>query len=113
MKIVKWISYDEAEEKEENGLGGTGGFFKKGMRWKDYTKTYTLKGRLKLRVLRNDIIRLDIKCTGRVHQEGNETVPLWDNEKVDTYSYRAWGDLMAAIWSTKENKDYSYMDFYC
>jgi hypothetical protein len=31
---------------------------------------------------------------------------------VATFSYRGWGDIMAAIWSEEENKDYNYMDFY-
>lgn len=113
MKIVEWIDYEEAEGKEENGLGGCGGFFKKGMRWKDYSKGFTIRGKIKLRILRKEIIKKELKYTGRIHQEGCEAVPLWSNGKVDTYSYRAWGDLMAAIWSTEENRDYSYMDFYC
>ena len=46
------------------------------------------------------------------HQNGAVAVPLWSNGKVDTYSFRSWGDLMAAVWSTEENKDYGYMDFY-
>jgi hypothetical protein len=65
-----------------------------------------------LEELRRSIIANNIRCTGEQHQNGAVAVPLWSNGKVDTYSFRAWGDLMAAVWSTEENKDYGYMDFY-
>ena len=64
-------------------------------------------------ILRESIIKNQIGWTGKSMQDfGYETVPLWSNGKVDTYSWRAWGDLMAAVWSSEDNKDYSYMDFY-
>jgi hypothetical protein len=52
------------------------------------------------------------RCTGEEHQNGYAAVPLSSNGKVDTYTYRAWGDLMAVVWSTEEDKDYGYIDFY-
>ena len=39
-------------------------------------------------------------------------MPLFSDGKVATFSFRGWGDLMAAIWSEAEDKDYGYMDFY-
>ena len=113
MNIEKWITTDEAEGKEENGLGGMGGFFSEGMRWKNYKENYVPKVHEKLEELRRSIIENNIRCTGEERQEGGgNVVPLWSNGKVDTYSWRAWGDLMAAVWSEHENKDYNYMDFY-
>ena len=39
--------------------------------------------------------------------------PVFDDGTVGSFSFRAWGDLMAAIWNTEENTNkYSYMDFY-
>jgi len=113
MKIIKWITYSEARNKEENGYGGLGGWFKDGMRWKDYVESYIKEVRPDLEKLRKSIVKNGIRCTGEEHQHSNyKSVPLWDNGKVDTYSYRAWGDLMAAVWSTEDNQDYSYMSFY-
>ena len=113
MIITKWINYAEAENYEENGFGGLGGFFERGMRWIDYKEGFFIPYHEELEILRKSIIDNKIRCTGSEHQFNYEACPLWDNEKTDTYSMRAWGDLMAAIWSTEENKDYSYMDFYC
>jgi hypothetical protein len=41
-----------------------------------------------------------------------EGVPVFEDETISTFSYRAWGDLLSAIWSEEENKDYNYMAFY-
>ena len=119
LKIVDWITHDAAEGKEENGLGSMGGWFGKdekgwnvGHRWEDYKESYIKDAWPLLEELRRAIIERRIKCTGEMHQNGALAVPLWSNGKVDTYSFRAWGDLMAAVWSTEDNKNYSYMDFY-
>ena len=113
LTIVKWITENEASDKEQNGIGGMGGFFKEGMRWKDYLDNYIKKAHPLLEELKRSIIKNNIKWTGEEKQENNyNTVPLWSNGKVDTYSWRAWGDLMAAVWSEEENKDYCYMNFY-
>lgn len=113
MKLVKWITTEDACDKEENGLGGIGGFFADGMRWKDYLNKYKKDAWPMLEQLRASIIKHRIRCTGEMMQEsGCCVVPLWDNGKVDTYSWRGWGDLMAAVWSEEDNQDYSYMTFY-
>lgn len=109
---MKFITYSEAENKEELGIGGMGGWFEAGMRWADYLEAWRPKAHPILERLRKEIIKNDIRCTGDQHQNGYPSVPLFANGKVATYSFRAWGDLMAAIWSTEDNKDYSYMSFY-
>jgi hypothetical protein len=113
LTIVKWVTLQEARNLEENRLGGLGGFFQKGMRWEDYKKEYIEEVHYMLEILRESITKNEIKWTGEDMQDnGYETYPLWSNGKTDSYSWRAWGDLMAAVWSSEENKDYSYMDFY-
>jgi hypothetical protein len=123
LKVVDWITYDEAEGKEDLGFGGLGGWFgtheingethwDAGHRWEDYKKSYKEEAWLLLEELRRSIIERQIRCTGEQHQNGYKAVPLWSNGKVDTYSYRAWGDLMAAVWSTEDDKNYNYMTFY-
>lgn len=112
--MIKFITYSEAENLPENpNIGGLGGFFKLGMRWTDYLERCAPEIYVQLEMLRTAIIKQHIKCTGREHQSDIEPfVPLFEDGTVATFSYRAWGDLMAAIWSTEENKDYCYMDFY-
>ncbi len=110
---MKFITYKEAEELEEIGLGGMGGFFENGMRWEDYLAIYKPEAHELLEQLRQGIIDNKVRCTGDQHQHTDyPSVPVFPNGKVATYSYRAWGDLMAAIWSTEENVDYNYMSFY-
>jgi len=110
-KIVKFTTYEKAEGKPEY-LGGLGGFFNDGMRWGDYLERFVGSVHEDLEQLRAGIIANEIKCTGQAHQDVDEAVALWDDGSVSTYSYRGWGDLMAAIWSTEEDKDYNYMAFY-
>lgn len=110
-KVVKWISFEDAEEREE-AIGGLGGFFSNGMRWKDYIEIWNDERVFYAEAIRKDVLKNNIKLTGQEHQESNNGVPVFDDGKVGTFSYRAWGDLMAAIWSEEEDKDYHYMDFY-
>ena len=63
--------------------------------------------------IRESVLEKNIRYTGDEHQEEPDGVPLFEDVTVALFSYRGWGDLMAAIWSEKEDKDYSYMDFYC
>lgn len=116
MKIIDWVDYEDAGENYvDNLIGGLGGFFnweKKGMRWKDYIEEYPdEKDKIYIEALRKEIVKNNLKFTGHVHQNGLG-VPLFEDNTVALYSYRAWGDLMAAIWSEEENKDYCYMEFY-
>lgn len=108
MNVKDWISYDDAEGKDIT-IGGLGGFFQDGMRWKDYVYD---ESEPHLQALRRAILKNNIKITGEKHQEDDNGVPLFEDGKVGLYTYRAWGDLMAAIWSEAEDKDYCYMDFY-
>lgn len=108
VTIEKWISYEESEGKPEC-LGGLGGFFDFGMRWKDYCEDDPGEH---LTALHNEIIRLGIREGGNWHQEDPHGVPLFSDGTVATYSYRGWGDLLAAIWSQHDDLDYCYMDFY-
>src|ERR1043166_7427088 len=100
MKIEKWITYDEAEGKAENGLGGTGGWFGKsetgwdaGHRWKDYLDDYKPEVHPMREVLRRSIIEHKIRCTGEEQQNGSHAIPLWSNGRLPTKSPNAWGAL--------------------
>ena len=113
-KVIAWISYDNSRDKEEavGGLGGYFNFHKGGMRWKDYINNWSDKGKSYIEAIRESVLERGSLMTGAEHQGSLNGVPLFDDGKIGSFSYRAWGDLMAAIWSEAENKDYNYMDFY-
>jgi hypothetical protein len=115
---IRFVSYKEAEGMPESSLYPLGGFFKDGMRLKNYIDAFFLKSDkpknyCRLMSLFYAITENNIRCTGDRHQSDLvESCPVFEDGTCATYSYRAWGDLMAAVWSEYENKDYSYMDFY-
>ena len=53
-----------------------------------------------------------LKQGGDWHQNDPKGVPVFNDGTVAMFSFRAWGDLMAALWAEHEDCDYSYMDFY-
>jgi hypothetical protein len=111
VSVVDWISEKEADIKECS-IGGLGGFFSDGMRWKDYADKLTSEALPYANAIRQSVIEKNIRLTGNDHQYSDEGVPLFSDGTVGQFSFRAWGDIMAAIWSEKENKDYCYMSFY-
>lgn len=121
MRVERWISYEEAAKKKES-IGGLGGMFnaghifgderKKGMRWKDYLAIYYEAGQSYAEAIRASVLERNIWEAGDWHQESGEGAPLFEDGTAATFSFRAWGDLMAAIWSERYDRDYHYMDFY-
>jgi len=117
MKIYvkKWIHYGTASNFPEAPCGGLGGWFnfnERGQRWKDYKEAFKKITHPYIEAIRKSVIDNHLKITGQEHQYSDHGVPLFSDGRASTFSYRAWGDIMAAIWSEEENKDYSYMDFY-
>ena len=112
LEVVKWVSNDEAE-KLSCSFGGMGGFFNDGMRWKDFLDAFIPESHQYAEALRRDIIKRRIKECGLWHQENENGVPVFSDGTVAMFSFRAWGDLLAAIWSTEENRDSNYLEFYC
>jgi len=113
MKVIGWIDYDEIEDGFDESFGGFGGFFQKGMRWADYVDYWDDEDLVYAQALRRAIVERSIKSTGSDHQTGSELVPVFDDGTYASFTFRAWGDLLAAIWSDEEGRDYNYMDFYC
>lgn len=118
MKIIEWISYEEMERRElKSSIGGMGGWVH-GQQWPEYLAGVLPDDKVHLGIegpryeaLRAAIVEGNIRCGGDEHQ--SHMVPVFDDNTVGSFSYRAWGDLMAAIWNTQENTNkYSYMDFY-
>lgn len=110
LRVVDWLSWEAAQDCPENSLGGLGGWFSDGDRWDTYLGQLAPESIPYAEALRSSLIQDGIRAGGDWHQE--EGTPLFSDGTVSTFTYRAWGDFCAAVWSTHDNKDYSYMDFY-
>ncbi len=112
VEVVGWVHYDSVPSEGLNCIGGWGGCIEQGDRWKDYLETWDEDDVPFVESLRNEILRLKLKQGGDWHQNDAEGVPVFNDGSAGMFSFRAWGDLMAAIWAEHEDRDYSYMDFY-
>ncbi len=114
--VTEWInSWDVDKKKYKKSVGGMGGWFnfhEEGKRWKDYLEEMKEKYHPYLEAIRMAVLRTGNRATGDDHQHALGCVPLFSDKTVGQFSFRGWGDLMAAIWSENEDKDYNYMDFY-
>jgi hypothetical protein len=111
ITVVDWIDYEDAD-KYPCSVGGTGGWFKEKMRWNDYLDNMPEELHPYYQALFNEFKEHGIDICGDDHQ-GDCGVPLFSDDTCGVFSYRAWGDLMAAAQSTIQDKDFHYMDFYC
>lgn len=82
------------------------------MRWKDYLQSHHEDGHPYLEAVRAAVLQLRLRRGGDWHQTDERGAPVFSDGTAATFSFRAWGDLLAAVWSEAEGKDYSYMDFY-
>ena len=115
MKVEKWVDWDDAPTSDGLQLEWMGGWFnftEKGQRWQDYLDTFGPELWVYLEAVREDIIAHHRRFSGDAHQHQGEGVPVFTDGKCLCLSFRAWGDLMAAIWSEQDQTDYSYMKFY-
>lgn len=114
MKVVDWIAWDVAVKLPENVLGGLGGWVK-GETIDEYLdqEGFPPVAREYVEAIAREVVANNMRVGGDWHQDNG--VPLFDDGTVSTFSYRAWGDLMAAIWNTAEEgagHGHSYMCFY-
>lgn len=49
-----------------------------------------------------DFVAKEIKIGGDTHQ--HDMTPLFSDDTIGSFSFRAWGDFMAAVWSEHDNK---------
>lgn len=122
IEVVDWLSETDAEGKPESvsALGGWFGFrrsepggelFRERVshRWADYLDNWEESWHPHLEALRRAIVRGGIRNGGNWHQDFG--TPLFSDGTIGAFSMRAWGDLMAAVWSEEEGCDYTYCDF--
>jgi hypothetical protein len=119
MRVIDWISYGEADKREAS-VSGLGGWFGYGQgtwdapdRWADYLARWDPSTRPYLEALRADVLASDRFICGNEHQYAADGVPLFDDGTVASLSFRAWGDLMAAIATEKDGQNHNYLEFYC
>lgn len=85
----------------------------KGEGWGVYLKSIRPEVWPYLEALKTSVVEKGLRITGQQHDEDDECTPIFSDGRWISLSWRAWGDLMAAIWNTAENTDkYTYMDFY-
>jgi len=111
-KVIGWVHYGSVPREGIGRIGGWGGFIESGDRWKDYIAAGPEEHVPFYESLRREILRKGLKRAGDWHQSDPKGVPVFDHGTVGMFTFRAWGDLMAAVWAEHEDRDYSYMDFY-
>ena len=57
----------------------------------------------------SDLRENNIRITGTTHQE--KYLPVIDDQYVFMETFRAWGSLMAEVWSEVDGIKYSYADW--
>lgn len=107
-KVVGWVSWDEAQSRPK-AVGGLGGWFEDGQRWADYLDIWQEGAHPYLEAIREAVLEGEIKRGGFWHQA--EGCPVFDDGTAASFSMRAWGDLLAAIWSEAEGRDHNYCHF--
>lgn len=111
IEVWRWTSGEACEKEGRDDIGCMGGFFQDGMRWKDYLERGGLPDEY-AEAMRRAVIKDNIRKDGGWHQMNDKGIPLFTDGKCALMSLRAWGDLLAAIWSEHDGCDYDYLDFY-
>lgn len=113
MKVVRWICYADTAGMTSS-IGGLGGWVDPGVTWPAFLEALEPERRPYYEALRAEIVARKLWHSGDWHQDDHaDGVPVFEDETIATLSFRAWGDLMAAIWNTEiPEAPYSYMSFY-
>lgn len=102
-------SWGHGGDRQES-CGGMGGWVD-GHDWPAYLDSVRPEDRERYEAIRTAVIRDKIRYGGDWHQQEGE--PLFSDGTYGSFSFRAWGDLLAAIWNSEEKTDqYGYMNFY-
>lgn len=110
--VIGWVSYGEASSQATERIGGWGGVIAPGDRWRDYVAMCGDEPAPYYEALRREVLRRRLRRGGDWHQNAPDGAPVFADGTVGLFSFRAWGDLMAAIWADADDRDYGYMDFY-
>lgn len=108
LRIVAWMSYDDATENDPPNVGDLGGYVE-GTGWPEYIDTWSDEAKPYYEIIREHILANQIFRSGDWHQA--EGVPVFSDGTIAAMSMRAWGDMMASIYNTQFGASYSYLDF--
>jgi hypothetical protein len=111
-RVIGWVSTASIENRGLVDIGGWGGFFRESDDWSAYIANIDKQFVPHHESLRMAIIAKGLRRGGDWHQNSQDGVPVFDDGAVGTFSFRAWGDLMAATWTGEDGRGYGYMDFY-
>ena len=77
--------------------------------WEDFIEGMDEETKAYAEAFKAYILEKNIKECAPWHQRIG--VPLFEDNTYSTFSYRAWGDIMAAIYTTEE-EPLNYMEYY-
>lgn len=112
-RVLGWISYHSVGTRDDlTDVGCWGGDIKPGDKWADYIALIDAPAVPHHEALRRAIVERGLRRGGDWHQYGPDGVPVFDDGAIALFSFRGWGDLLAASWAEPDGRDYGYMDFY-
>ena len=78
----------------------------------DFLKEFNEDAHPYFEAMRAAILKKKIRQGGFWHQSSDDKgMPLFEDDTVGSFTFRAWGDVMAAIWAEQDGKDYNYVSF--
>jgi hypothetical protein len=112
LRVIDWVMDDDDRvQNAECSVGGMGGWVD-GEQWPEFIDAVKEEKRPYYEALRKSIIERRIWKAGDWHQRDAGT-PLFSDGTVGSFTFRSWGDLLAAIWNgALDRTDLSYMSFY-
>jgi hypothetical protein len=111
ISVVDWISPEESTDKECT-FGTLGGWFGENDTWQSYLEALEPEYRQYAIAVKDSVIERNHFITGEQHQYNDNGVPLFSDGTIGSFSFRGWGDLMAAIANCADGKPHQYMEYY-
>ncbi len=113
-EVAAWISYKAAEHGYPVDIGdwGGGASYTRAKTWADHLARTEPRLVPYHDALRRAVLERGLRRGGDWHQSAPDGVPVFDDGAIGTFTYRAWGALMAAIWGPEDGCLYRYLDFY-
>lgn len=112
IEIQAWVAFKDLDKYPQNKAGHLGGWVK-GENFDEYLERYDESVHKYLIAIKEYVIAHQSYSTGEEHQYSSNGIPLFTDGTISAFSWRGWGDLMAAIKNSDTGtQDYQYMDFY-
>jgi hypothetical protein len=113
MLTVSWQPYDSITPQHVGyNLSDFGGPDDGAADWLAYVMQYPAQWHPHVEAVRQSILDQGIWAGGDWHQESAHGVPMLSDGHFFCFSWRGWGGLLAAVWSSELGEHFTYMDFY-